>query len=295
MSDKLPLRDQVAAELLHWFPKNAFSQTMGWASRLQLPPWLRDPIYRGFSRRFGVDLSEIDRPLRDFERFDDFFCRPLPPGARHVTPGDTTLAAPCDGVLAEYGVAHDGQCIQAKGVSYTLRGLLMDEEAAQRHRGGIFATIYLAPHNYHRVHAPLPLRVTGYRHIPGARYPVNPLSVRTIPQVFTRNERLVTYADTPLGQVALIMVAATGVGHITVSYEPTLATPAGGPDRGSVRYDGQDVRVLTKGSELGMFHLGSTVILLFEPGRVRIDIPTGSVVRLGQALGTGNPQEQGHR
>lgn len=285
-----PLRDRVTAELLHWFPKQVFSQGVGWAARLPVPGWLRKPIYTGFSRRFGVDLSEVDRPLDQFPRFDDFFCRPLPPGARSIAAGADVLAAPCDGVLAEHGIAAEGECIQAKGINYTVRGLLMDEEAASRYYGGHFLTIYLAPHNYHRVHAPLPMQVTGYRHIPGARYPVNQLSVRTIPQVFTRNERLVTFADTPLGQVALIMVAATGVGHITVSYEPQLATPAGGPERGALRYD--EARVLDKGAELGMFHLGSTVILLFEPGRLKIDVAAGSPVRLGQALGTRNPYHQ---
>lgn len=283
MSSKLPITDRIAAEILHWFPKQAFSRGVGWASRLRVPSALRAPLYSGFAWRYGVDLSEVDRPLDEFERFDDFFCRPLPGGARDIAPGDALLSAPCDGVLSEYGVTSEGRCIQAKGISYTVSGLLADEVAARRLLGGTFATIYLAPHNYHRVHAPLPGLVTGYRHVPGARYPVNSLSVRTVPGVFLRNERLVTYMQTPLGAMALVMVAATGVGHITVSYEPELATPAGGPDRGAKTYD--PGRPLEKGDELGMFHLGSTVILLFEPDRVKIEVPPGSPVRLGQALG----------
>jgi phosphatidylserine decarboxylase len=283
MSSKLPLSDRIAAEVLHWFPKQVMSRGMGWAARLRVPPKLRRPLYGGFSWHYGVDLTEVDRPLDDFERFDDFFCRPLPKGARQIVPGDDVLAAPCDGVLSEHGPTSEGRCIQAKGISYHLAGLLGDETAARRFIGGTFATIYLAPHNYHRVHAPLSGVVTGYRHVPGARYPVNALSVRSVPGVFVRNERLVTHMQTPLGSMALIMVAATGVGHITVSYEAALATPAGGPDRGAVTYD--QPRPLGKGEELGMFHLGSTVILLFEPGRVRIDLPQGTAVRLGQVLG----------
>jgi phosphatidylserine decarboxylase len=285
MSSKLPIKDRIAAEFLHWFPKQAFSRGVGWAARLKVPAPMRRPLYRGFAWRYGVDLGEVDRPLQAFERFDDFFCRPLPEGVRTIAPGEDVVASPCDGLLSEHGIADEGRCIQAKGICYTLFGLLLDEEAARRYLGGTFVTLYLAPHNYHRVHAPISGAVTGYRHIPGARYPVNTLSVRTVPGLFTRNERLVTHMQTPLGAVALIMVAATGVGHITVSYEPNLATPAGGPDRGAVTYDAPHRPTLRKGDEFGVFHLGSTVILLFEPGRVTIDLPSGSPVQLGQVLG----------
>ncbi len=287
MSSKLPITDRIAAEILHWFPKQAFSQGLGWASRLRVPAPLRRPVYGGFAWRYGIDLHELDRPLADFERFDDFFCRPLMDGTRTVAPGDDVLASPCDGVLSEHGLIDEGKCIQAKGIDYTLSGLLMDDAVARRFTGGNFATLYLAPKNYHRVHAPLSGQVTGYRHVPGARYPVNSLSVRSVPGLFCRNERLVTYLSTALGEVALVMVAATGVGHITVSYEPSLSTPAGGPDRGAAVYDVP--KDLAKGAELGMFHLGSTVILLFESGRVLIDTAPGSAVRFGQPLGRKNP------
>jgi phosphatidylserine decarboxylase len=303
MSRKLPVSDRLASEILHWFPKQAFSRGMGWASKLSVPRPLRDPIYRGFAWRFGVDLSELDRPLTEFPRFDEFFCRPLPDGARAITTDEQALISPCDGVLSGYGPVtgpisgeagvDSGNCIHAKGQEYTVAGLLNDQAMAQRFIGGTFATIYLAPHNYHRVHSPLGGQVTGYRHVPGARFPVNPLSVRTIPRLFMRNERLVTYLRTRCGDVALVMVAATGVGNITVSYEPSLATPAGGPDRGACFYEKGQEKPLAKGEELGMFHLGSTVILLFEPGCARIELSAGSVVRLGQRIGEINPRNQG--
>ena len=291
MSSKLPAADRIAAEILHWFPKQAFSRATGWASKLPIPRPLRDPIYRGFSWRFGVDLGEVDRPLSEFPRFDEFFCRPLLDGARTLDSDPAALISPCDGVLSGYGIATTGHCVHAKGQDYTVSGLLQDDEAARRFIGGHFICIYLAPHNYHRVHCPLPAQVRGYRHVPGARYPVNPLSVRTVPRLFMRNERLVTYLDTPAGEMALVMVAATGVGNITVSYEPGLSTPAGGPDRGACFYEQE--KPLAKGEELGMFHLGSTVIMLMEPGRVRIDVPAGTPVRLGEAIGRLTQQNQG--
>ena len=293
MSAKLPVADRIASELLHWIPKQAWSRSMGWASRIPVPRPLRDPLYRSFSLAYGIDLGELDRPLGEFDRFDDFFCRPLPDGARSFSTQQHALITPCDGVLSAYGDSEDGLCIHAKGQEYTIAGLLNDEVIAQRFVGGTFATIYLAPHNYHRVHCPLDGEVIGYRHVPGARYPVNPLSVRTVPRLFQRNERLITYLRTPYGDVALVMVAATGVGNITVSYEPALATPAGGPDRGACIYEHGQEKPISKGAELGMFHLGSTVILLFERGRASIDVPAGTVVRLGQPIGQLTPNKQG--
>ncbi len=293
MSSKIPVSDRIAVEILHWFPKQAFSRGMGWASRLPLPRPLRDPIYRSFAWRFGVDLTELDRPLSEFGRFDEFFCRPLPDGARPIAEAADALISPCDGVLSGYGVATGGMCLHAKGQEYTVAGLLADEAMAERFLGGQFATIYLAPHNYHRVHSPLAGDVIGYRHIPGARYPVNPLSVRTVPRLFMRNERFCTYLRSGCGDVALVMVAATGVGHITVNYEPQLATPAGGPDRGACSYERGQEKPLQRGEELGMFHLGSTVILLFEPGRARIELPVGTPVRLGQQIGQVTQKSQG--
>jgi phosphatidylserine decarboxylase len=291
MFSKLSVSDRIAAELLHWFPKQVFSRSMGWASRLSVPRPLRDPIYRGFALRYGVDLTELDRPLSDFDRFDDFFCRRLADGAREIAAGEDVLISPCDGILSGAGPAEDGLCIHAKGQEYTIGGLLQDEAAARSFIGGTFLTLYLAPHNYHRVHSPLTAEVRGYRHIPGARYPVNPLSVRSIPQLFTRNERLVTFLHTPFGEVALVMVAANGVGNITVSYEPTLSTLAGGPDRGAFTYE--QAKPLGKGEELGMFHLGSTVILLFEPGRLTLEVPIGTLVRVGQRIGRTNHLSSG--
>lgn len=283
MSSKLPVSDRIASEILHWFPKQAYSRGMGWMSRLPVPRPLRHALYRTFSWKFGVDLSELDRPLTEFHRFDEFFCRPLPEGARQIAEGHDVVVSPCDGVLSGQGIADGGLCIHAKGQDYTLAGLLQDDEAARRFIGGHFMTLYLAPHNYHRVHCPLDGSVRGYRHVPGARYPVNPLSVRTVPRLFMRNERLVTYLRTPYGEVVLVMVAATGVGNMTVSYEPTMDTVAGGPDRGACFYE-HDLPI-KKGEELGMFHLGSTVILLFEPGRAQLEAKTGLAVRLGQRLG----------
>jgi phosphatidylserine decarboxylase len=251
-----------------------------------VPRPLRRSIYTGFARYAGADLSQLDRPIDAFERFDDFFTRPLPTGARPVDVSDGAVVSPVDGTLSELGFSEGGRMIQCKGLDYTVRGLLADPVEARSFEGGAYACIYLAPRDYHRIHSPVKGKITGYRHIPGAFFPVNPLSVRNVAGLFSINERLVTYIESDLGRVAVVKVAATGVGHITLSYDGDVSTHRKGAagKRGSSRKYGQP-RPIGAGDEIGMFHLGSTVILLFEPGRVELDGAPGEVVRVGRCIG----------
>jgi phosphatidylserine decarboxylase len=255
-------------------------------ARVPVPRSLRKPIYGGFARSVGADLSQIEGPLEQFERFDDFFTRPLAPGLRPVDEGDGAVVSPVDGVVSETGIAEGGRLIQCKGLDYTVRGLLADALEARSFEGGAYATLYLAPRDYHRIHAPVAGKVSGYRHIPGAFFPVNPLSVRNVAGLFSINERLVSYLESEVGRVAVVKVAATGVGHITLSYDRGVRTHrsgAAGRNGWVQRY--ASPRPVARGGELGMFHLGSTVILLFEPGRVKLDLERGQTVRMGQRIG----------
>jgi phosphatidylserine decarboxylase len=280
------LRERVAVDLLRWAPKGTFSLGIGWLAKRRVPRPLRRALYGGFARAAGADLSLLDRPIDSFERFDDFFTRPLREGARPLDDGADAILSPVDGTVSELGVADGGRLIQAKGLDYTVRGLLADAVEARAFEGGAYATLYLAPRDYHRIHAPLGGVVTGYRHIPGAFFPVNPLSVRNVPGLFSINERLVTYLETDAGRVAVVKVAATGVGHITVSYDATVRTHrAGGAGRHGWAQRYASPRPIAAGAEVGMFHLGSTVIVLFEPGRVRLDGAPGDKVRVGQRIG----------
>jgi phosphatidylserine decarboxylase len=289
MLDWSRVRERVAVDLLRWTPKGTFSRGIGWLARRRVPRPLRRAIYGGFARSVGADLSALDRPIENFERFDDFFTRPLQPGARPIAAGEngeSVVVSPVDGVISQLGLSDGGRLIQCKGLDYTLHGLLADKLEARAFEGGAWMTLYLAPRDYHRIHAPVGGRVSGYRHIPGAFFPVNPTSVRNVAGLFSINERLVTYLESDLGRVAVVKVAATGVGHITVSYDPTVSTHRGGAagrHGWAQRY--ASPRPLPVGAELGMFHLGSTVILLFEPGRVRLDGAPGDVVRVGQRIG----------
>jgi phosphatidylserine decarboxylase len=280
------LRERVAVDLLRWTPKGTFSRGVGWAASRRVPRPLRRPIYGGFAKLVGADLSVIDRPVAEFERFDEFFTRPLRPGVRPVAQGDGVVVSPVDGVVSEAGVAEGGRLIQCKGRDYTVAGLLADPVEARAFEGGAYATIYLSPRDYHRIHSPVDGRVTGYRHIPGAFFPVNPLSVRNVAGLFSINERLVTYMESEVGRVAVVAVAATGVGNITASYDRDVRTHRSGPPGRhgwAQRYPSP--KPLQRGAELGMFHLGSTVILLFEPGRVRLDAVRERVLRMGERIG----------
>jgi phosphatidylserine decarboxylase len=280
------LRERMAVDILRWTPKGTFSRVVGQLARLPVPRPLRRPIYGGFARTVGADLSQIDGPLEQFERFDDFFTRPLAAGLRPVDEGENTIVSPVDGVVSETGLAEGGRLIQCKGLDYTVRGLLADPIEARSFEGGAYATLYLAPRDYHRIHAPVAGKITGYRHVPGAFFPVNPLSVRNISGLFSINERLVTYLQTEVGRVAVVKVAATGVGHITVSYDRGVNTHrSGSAGRHGWMQRYASPRPIARGAELGMFHLGSTVILLFEPGRVKLELERGQTVRVGQRIG----------
>jgi phosphatidylserine decarboxylase len=277
-------RERVYIDLLRWAPKGAIAHGIGWAARRRLPRRLRARLYRGFAERVGADLGEVPQPLEAFESFDEFFTRGLPAGSRPVTPGDDVVVSPCDGTLSEVGASDAGRLLQCKGRDYTVRGLLGEEAEARRFVGGAYATIYLAPRNYHRVHAPTGGRIVAYSHIPGALFPVNPASVKQVAGLFSINERLITYLDGPLGRVAVVMVAAIGVGHITVTYD-SVETRRGSGRRTRAYVDARPVH---KGAELGTFHLGSTVILLFQPGRVTLSgLERGRPVRVGETLGRG--------
>jgi phosphatidylserine decarboxylase len=292
MLDWSRVRERVAVDVLRWTPKGTFSRGIGWLAKRRVPRPLRKPIYSGFARYAGADLSVLDRPLDAFERFDDFFTRPLPAGARPIDAD--AVVSPVDGRISELGIAEGGRMIQCKGLDYTVRGLLADAAEARSFEGGAYATLYLAPRDYHRIHSPVKGRITGYRHIPGAFFPVNPLSVRNVAGLFSINERLVTYMESDVGRVAVVKVAATGVGHITLSYDREVETHrrgAAGRHGSQLKY--QTARPVGAGEELGMFHLGSTVIVLFEPGRVTLEGSPGDLVQVGKRLGRRGARSNG--
>jgi phosphatidylserine decarboxylase len=278
------LNDTVFISALRLLPKNAVSRLAGALTRWRAPAPVRLVAMKAFARRYGIDLSESP-DLDVYRTFGEFFARPLRPGLRPIAGGDTVVVSPVDGTVSEAGVAAGGKLVQAKGIDYAAAALLGDAELAARLEGGAYVTIYLSPRDYHRIHFPLGGRVTGWRYLPGMLWPVNPASVRTVPGLFSVNERLVTVLETPVGACAVVAVGATVVGRVRAFYDPSVPhTNAGAALR---RRDYETPIPVEKGQELGAFEMGSTVILLFEPGKVRLDprLEPGVRVRVGEPIG----------
>ncbi len=266
---------------LRLVPRNALSRLVGRLLRAPLPRWVHAGVIRWFCRRYGVAVEEAERPVSEYPTFNAFFTRALKPGARPVAPGDV-LVSPCDGALGASGVVARGRALQAKGRPYSVEALLGDPGLAARFEGGTFVTVYLAPFDYHRVHAPVSGVIREARHLPGTLWPVNPPAVERIEDLFAVNERLVTVLETPFGKVALVMVGATCVGRIRMRYDDLLTNS--GRSHGHRIYD--PPIPVEKGQELGVFEMGSTVLLFLEPERFEAgDLTLGRTVRMGEALG----------
>ena len=232
-----------------------------------------------------MDLSEAVEPVSRFRSLDDLFVRHLKPGAR-TWPGDpVSPASPVDGIVGQGGIITEGRLLQAKGREYSAADLLDDESLAYRFEGGTFLTIYLAPRHYHRIHAPVGGTVSRARHVPGRLLPVNAPAVRWVDRLFPRNERLSVLIEGDGGLAAVVAVGAFNVGRITADFDQGLVTNRRGA-RAETRVYHPPVEV-GRGDPLMAFHLGSTVVLLFER---RLDlgagIEPGSPIRLGAALGT---------
>lgn len=240
-------------------------------------------VIKAFARRYGIAVEEAEHAIEEYPSLLEFFTRRLKPGARPIDPDPRALVCPVDGVLDASGPITAGRLIQAKGREYTLAALLASEERAKHFEGGTFATLYLSPKDYHRVHSPASGVITGYSYLPGALFPVNANAVANVDSLFARNERLITHLKTEaFGDIEYVMVGATCVGHIKVVYDPNVATNCGVREVERTQYD--PPMPIERGAELGVFELGSTVILILEPG-VRLDVTSG-VVRVGQRLGS---------
>lgn len=279
------MNDRLFISAMRLLPKNALSRAAGALTRWRAPAPVRLAAMKAFARRYGIDLSECP-DLDVYRTFGEFFARPLRPGRRPIAAGEAVVVSPVDGVVSESGVAAGGKLVQAKGIDYTAAALLADGELARRLDGGPYATLYLSPRDYHRIHFPLGGRILGWRYVPGMLWPVNPASVRTVPGLFAANERLVTVLDTPLGRCAVVAVGATVVGRVHAFYDPAVPH-TNEPDGTPAARDYETPITVEKGQELGAFEMGSTVIVLFEPGRVRLDprLVPGARVRVGEEIG----------
>jgi len=256
-----------------------------WAGRLadlRLPgPLLRAAI-RAYSRLYAVDWSEVAEPLEAFPTFNAFFTRRLRDGARAVA-GGRCVVSPSDSRLFAFGaIPKDGRLEQIKGRNYSMEALLGSAEDAALFREGLYATLYLSPSMYHRVHSPVDGRIRSWRYLPGRLFPVNSVAVRSVDGLFTVNERVVVLLETDaFGPVAVVLVGATNVGRISLAFVD-LVTNVGRP---AARTEAPSPIPIARGDDLGVFNLGSTVVLLVANSALRPAGPApGDLVRMGQAL-----------
>jgi phosphatidylserine decarboxylase len=260
MSPSAP-RDPAPPRWLEAIARPALSQVMHRVVRTEPPRPVLGAAIRAFSRAWGVDLAEAARPVEDYRSFQDFFTRTLKDGLRPIEADPALVPSPSDGRLSAFGPLAEGRLVQAKGVEYSLDALLGGADDAAPYRHGSYAVVYLAPNDYHRVHCPWRGTLTHWRYLPGALYPVNKVGLRHVPGLFARNERIVGHFDCEFGRAALIMVGATFVGHMRVRFTD-LATNTGAPASGRVVAEAP--LAFERGEELGVFEMGSTVVLLFD-------------------------------
>jgi phosphatidylserine decarboxylase len=272
---------RLAVFFFRVLPTGVLSRLVGRIARLPVPwPALR-AVIAWYSRAYGVKTDEIPEGMR-FRTFDEFFTRPLKKGVRAVDGGKNAIVSPVDAAVGQYGHVDGGTLLQAKGIAYSLADFI----PSGNHRffsAGSYLTLYLAPGDYHRIHSPADGEVTGYDAVPGRLLTVQDFMVRGYPGLFAKNERLITYIKSPGGMVAVGKVGATNVGRITISFD-AVETNRPFRKRREFHFPEHARPRVRRGDELGVFHLGSTVVLLFQSRVEFEDLPAGGKVRMGQRI-----------
>ena len=277
--EKLFLASQYIA------PQRLISYLYGVAAQCRHEPaknWMIDT----FIRRYSVDMSLAQQPdPHSYEHFNAFFTRALRADARPLDSTPDSALCPADGIVSQAGEIDEGRIFQAKGHHYTSIDLLGGcPMRAQPFQGGSFATVYLAPKDYHRVHMPVGGTLREMIHVPGRLFSVNPLTARNVPALFARNERVACLFDTDYGPMAVVLVGAMIVAWIETVWEGLVAPQNAGVSR--TRYGDHAAVKLEKGAEMGRFKLGSTVVVLFGPGHAqwRENLAEGTPVNMGEGI-----------
>ena len=279
MSDRLAVLPQ------YLLPKQALTRFAGWVAGAR---WggATTALIRWFIKRYGVNMAEAAQPdPAAYASFNEFFTRALKPGVRPLAKAH--LICPVDGAISQIGAIHDGRIFQAKGHDYSATALLGGDGALAAHfHGGHFATLYLSPKDYHRIHMPCAGRLLRMVHVPGELFSVNPTTARGVPGLFARNERVVCVFDAEQGPWVMVLVGATIAGSMATVWHGVVNPPRPGTLR-EWAYQDQAID-LPRGAEMGRFLLGSTVVMLFPAGPLRFNPAwaPGGAIQMGQAMAT---------
>lgn len=281
----MALIEKLLAGIQHLLPHHLLSRLVHAFMRIRLAP-VRATQIAIIGSVAGVDWSEAKREdIGDYDCFNDFFTRELRDDARPVDPNPNAFVSPCDGRISQCGRITSDRILQAKGRHFSARALLGEDPASSAFANGFFHTIYLSPRDYHRVHMPCSGKLQRMIHVPGRLFSVAPYTVREVPDLFARNERVVSLFETAHGPMALVLVGAMLVSSMETVWSGVVTPPRG---RRIVRTDWsrRDI-ALKKGDEMGRFNMGSTVVLLWPPAAVSVleDLGPDDVVQMGQRLG----------
>ena len=280
MSDRLAVLPQ------YLIPKQALTILAGKLASKEAGA-LTTSVIRWFVGRYNVNMAEAANPdIASYKSFNEFFTRPLKDGARPQA--DADFISPVDGAISQFGAIDRDQIFQAKGHSYSTTALVGgDRKLAEQFENGSFATLYLSPRDYHRIHMPCDGQLTRMIYVPGELFSVNPTTARGVPGLFARNERVVCVFESAFGPFVLTLVGATIVGSMATVWHGMINPPRPGVVR-EWRYDGDTTVNLKKGQEMGRFLLGSTVVMLFPKNTLTFNpdwAPTGAI-RMGEMMGT---------
>ncbi|WP_394204344.1 archaetidylserine decarboxylase [Shewanella waksmanii] len=281
--------DKVKIALQYILPKHLVSRLVGKLAAAELGT-ITTSVITWFIKQYKIDMSEAARSEPSaYRSFNEFFTRELKPGIRPICPDDDYIVHPVDGAVSQLGPIKEGRIFQAKGHEYSSLALLGDQaEDAKRFEDGDFATIYLAPKDYHRIHMPIKGTLSKMTYVPGELFSVNPLTAENVPGLFARNERVVAIFETEIGPMAMVLVGATIVASIETVWAGTVTPPTGKKVfTWDYPTDGPNALTLDKGAEMGRFKLGSTVVMLF--GKDALDefadgVEPKAVTRMGQAF-----------
>jgi len=279
--------DWFKVNLQYILPKHLLSRLVGKFAAAEAGG-VTTAFIKFFIKKYNVDMSEALYPHPEhYKTFNEFFTRQLKPEVRQIAEGDDVLIQAVDGAVSQFGDIHQDSIFQAKGHNYSLTTLLGGKpELAKPFKNGKFATIYLSPKDYHRIHMPVEGTLTDMVYVPGELFSVNPLTAENVPGLFARNERVIAFFDTPVGKMAIVLVGATIVASIETVWSGTVTPPAGkNVQHWQYESDDEAAVKLEKGDEMGRFKLGSTIVVCFEKDQIEFeDMEAGMTTRLGEVF-----------
>lgn len=266
-------------------PKRALTRLVGYAAGAKLGK-ITTLAIQNFAKFYRINLQEADGKITDYKTFNDFFARRLKSGARSIDNNDNSIVFPADGRISAFGELKENIQLQAKGHYFSTDALLASETDSALFDDGKFITVYLSPSDYHRVHIPFAGKLIKMTYVPGELFSVNPLYMKNIPELFSRNERVVCIFETPIGKMAIILVGAAIVRSIYMNWCGIVA-PNKANEPQTYEYPLRDIS-FHKGDEIGKFMMGSTVICLFEKDKIKFDeaLQIERHIQMGQKMGT---------